>query len=261
MTMPLEVKEESLLKLVKIQKEKNLCRVIFSDDSSLLCSEDDLFEYKLYKDALISQEDYQTLKEKNTYYLCLNDAIVITNIKFYSKLQVINRLINKGHQKIVIDKVIEKLEDIKVIDDEAFYDSYVEFKIRQGYGPVYIKNKLHNLGIDRYVEMSYDVQYEIIEQLFHKSNPHKTNYQVFTKKFTNKLIAQGFDLNIINDVLNNNVFESNHDVIKNEYLKLKNKYEEKYDKIKLKYFIKNKLLQKGYSSDEINKIMEEDYND
>ena len=45
--------------------------------------------------------------------------------------------------------------------------------------------------------------------------------------------------------------------IKKDYDKLYSKYKDKYDSYKLKSYLKGKLYQKGYTIDEINKVIDE----
>ena len=200
----------------------------------------------------------ELLIKKNDYYECLNDGIRLVNIKFYSAKQVKDRLLKKNYQEDDIREVIEYLKKIKAIDDEEFYRSFVEFKSNQGYGPIYIKNKLYELGIDKQVILSYEKQYELIKKQLSTRKSARLNKNVFIKKMRNKLVNQGFDLDIVDDVIDDIEIESNEDILKEEYEKLFNKYQDKYEEYQLKQFIKNKLLAKGYRVSEIEIIMEEE---
>ena len=48
----------------------------------------------------------------------------------------------------------------------------------------------------------------------------------------------------------------NPEILNKEYLKEKNKLEKKYNGEELKYKLKQKLYQKGFSLEEINKLMQ-----
>ena len=73
-------------------------------------------------------------------------------------------------------------------------------------------------------------------------------------KIINRCITLGYKFEDINDILDNYELVSSSN-IKNDYDKLYNKYSSKYDEYKLKTVIKSKLYQKGYSVDEINKVI------
>ncbi|MDF9866612.1 regulatory protein [Bacilli bacterium PM5-3] len=259
MIMPSEAKEGKALKLKKIQKENNLYKVFFEDNSSFLCNENDIFEYKLYKDALINNEIIDELRKRNSYYECLNEGIKIVNTKFYSSKQVETRLIKKKYDLDSINEVIAYLTSVNAINDDEFYKSYVRFKANQGYGPVYIKNKLYELGINREVNFSTETQYKLIKKHLLSKNNLKNNKNVFIKKFKNKMILQGFDLSIIEMVINDNEILGNDEIIKNDFIKLHTKYQNKYDEYQLKQFIRKKLLSKGYLQSEIDSIMKEGF--
>ena len=75
-------------------------------------------------------------------------------------------------------------------------------------------------------------------------------------KIITRCINLGYKYEDIIEILNTCNLNSNSD-IKSEYDKLYKRYSNKYsDEYKLKTTIKSKLYQKGYSIEEINKIIE-----
>ena len=73
------------------------------------------------------------------------------------------------------------------------------------------------------------------------------------QKIVVDMINLGYKKNMIIDIINENI-DNNNSVIQNEYKKLFNKLSKKYDDEELNRMIKNKLIQKGFSLEEINKI-------
>jgi regulatory protein len=68
------------------------------------------------------------------------------------------------------------------------------------------------------------------------------------------MINLGYDRDIIIEKIENMDFNSKSDINK-EYQKLYKKYSNKYSGYKLDMTIKQKLYQKGYSEEDINKIV------
>ena len=75
-------------------------------------------------------------------------------------------------------------------------------------------------------------------------------------KIINRCINLGYKIDSINEILSNINICSNSD-IKKDYDKLYSKYKDKYDSYKLRSYLKGKLYQKGYTIDEINKVIDE----
>lgn len=195
--------------------------------------------------------------KNNNYYLCLNDAIKLCNYKLYTKKQVFDKLKMKQYDIIDINKCLDYLIGVKLIDDQLYYENYLEQKINEGFGNIYISNKLRALGIDTDVVIDNDII---------KSNLNK-HLEVFLKrniltkqnkqKFINKMIYKGYTINEIKQCLDDvDVDAMSNEELEKDYFKLLNKYQDKYDEYKLKYFIKQKLLTKGYTIEQINEFME-----
>ena len=63
----------------------------------------------------------------------------------------------------------------------------------------------------------------------------------------------GYDKEMIIEIIDENKC-SNSNIINNEYKKIYTKFSKKYEGIELERLIKNKLIQKGFSSEEIENI-------
>ena len=91
-----------------------------------------------------------------------------------------------------------------------------------------------------------------------KSNSNKSNY-LLKQKIIYDLINLGYDKEKIVYYFDKNITDDSSAILK-EYNKLFKKLSLKYSDDKLKCEIKNKLFQKGYSSYEIDKIINEKSN-
>ncbi len=250
MIVQLETNEEKILKINKIKKHNNLYQLVFSNDKMLLCDENIMFEYSLFLNKEISADVIEILENKQEYFRVLDRSLHIINHKFYTIKQESDKLKLEGYELDSINLVINELIKLKILDDDLYYEDYVSFKINQGYGPLYIKNKLHLLGIDREVYLNREIQYEILKN---KTNKLKINKDIglIKKSFKMKMKNQGFDVTIIDEVLSEIVIEKDDSYLKRDYEKLLTKYKNKYDEKKLIYVIKKKLYEKGYEIEDI----------
>lgn len=234
-------------KILKIRKQKNLYELLLANNETYLCNEDDIFEYKLYAERVLGDE-LVILKSKDEYYRCLNKGLDIINYKQYSIKQVKERLLKYHFSYEVIEQVIDYFIKLNILNDDDFYENYVSFKKNQGYGPIYIKNKLNSLGINKEVIFPYELQYELIEKQLLKYKNIKDTKKIFENKFITKMIKQGFNDTVIKEVLNDNEIQYQNTNLKRDYLKLVGQD---------RYKIKQKLLRKGYTSDEVEAIIQE----
>lgn len=218
-----------------------------------------MFEYRLYKDQQIDVETVELLKAKESYYLTLEQAIIYANARFLTSLQLFNKLKAKGFLKPDINQAIDYLKDLKVIDDQMYADDFILIKKNQGYGPLYIKNKLYQLGIEKDVFYSEQEQLTILKPKYEKGLIKAKNKNQFNQKFQNKMQSQGFSLDLIKQVLQKQQPQDDYEKLVKDYEKYHTKYAKKYDEYKLKYYLKNKLLQLGYSAQAIQEVMEEGY--
>lgn len=255
MIMQSKANEEKTISINKIKKYNSLYQLTFSNNKVLLCDENSMFEYSLYLNKKIDESVIELLENKQEIYEIQDKALKIINYKAYTSKQVRDKLLSQGFEGRNIDEVIENFIRLNFLNDELYYEDYLRFKINQGYGPLYIKNKLYELGIDKDVYIEKDVQYEIIKNKMDKLKINK-DIKILKKNFRNKMIQQGFEISIIDNVLLEMVVEKDNTYLKIDYDKLLKAYQKKYeDENKLYYMIKNKLYKKGYDISDIDDVM------
>lgn len=254
MIVQLETKEEKTIKINKIKKINNLYQVFFSNELTLLVDENHLFEYSLYLNTEIRAEVIEILKNKQEYFQVLDRALQKVNQRAYTIKQLRDRLLLENYDLDNVNIVINELIVAKILNDDLYYEDYVNFKTQQGYGPLYIKNKLHLLGIDREVYFSSEQQLKILKNKASKLKLNK-DIALIKKSFKSKMKNQGFDVTIIDEVLADLIYEKDDTYLKKDYEKFFNKYYNKYDEKQLFYVIKRKLLEKGYEIEDIELIL------
>lgn len=80
----------------------------------------------------------------------LNTAMNILSRRMVSAHMLRRKLRDKDHEDHVIDRVIERLEGVGLIDDEAFAQALISEQMkRKPAGPALLKSKLYEKGIDR----------------------------------------------------------------------------------------------------------------
>ena len=111
------------------------------------------------------------------------------------------RLKSKDFPDEIIDEVLEKLKETKIVDDERFAYMFAKGELEvKAHGPYMIRRKLRELGVDpdiadRAIDKAwneYDFT-ELVRKLY-------SRYKSDQKKVREILYRRGFDPSIIEDV-------------------------------------------------------------
>lgn len=251
------------MKIIKYKKISSNKYKIYFDNNSIILYENVILKYNLLLKKEIDERDLIEINEENFRESIYDTALKFIDTRVRSKKEIIDYLRKKKYELNDIDEVIIKLENNGLIDDNYFCKCFVNDKINlSNYGIDKIKNELLKYGIDDSIINSelYNINKSIFEDKLNKiiDKEIKLNNKLpinkLKSKVINKCLNLGYNIEDVNEILNNIKLDSNSDINK-DYTKIYNKYKNKYDEYKLDSVIKSKLYQKGYSIEEINKII------
>lgn len=251
------------MKIEEIKKQKNgKYKITFGNGEVLNTYDDVILNNGLLFHKNVDSLLFNKLNEETKYYDIYNKTIKYIEKKLRSKKEI-ELFLDKN--EIGLDdkkKIIAKLESINLVNDRMFANAYFQDRINlSNDGPYKIINELKKNNINEDIIISIeekidnDVIYEKLNKLVLKkirSNHNKSNYML-KQKIIVDMINLGYEKSMIIGIINENMDNSNS-VVQNEYKKIFNKLSKKYDGEELDRMIKNKLIQKGFSSEEINKI-------
>ena len=251
------------MKILKFKKIKNdKYELTLEDNSKIILYEDSIINNNLLVTKKINNDDINKLKKENEVLNCYYNAINYISYKMRSKKQILNYLNKKNYDLNIINKTIIKLENEKIINDLIFAKYYINDELKFTLnGPKKIEKKLIELGIEKDIIKQYlnDINSDIFINKINKIISKKikvvkgsTNQKKI--KLQTYIINLGYKKEDIINCLNNYSFNLDINMLKKEYNKLYVKYKNKYDKEKINYLIVSKLLQKGYTIDEIKSI-------
>jgi len=241
------------MKINKFKKVgKNKYKVFF-DNTDITIHEDVILKYDLLIKNNIDVDLLDKIIEENRYYDVYESALNYIEVKMRSKKELEKYLLKKEYDAFLINKVIDKLESIGLLNKKNYIIAFINDKINlSNDGPYKIKKQLLDLEfdeseIDEYLNtIDEDVWKEKLEKLINKKKNIMKNksYFMFINKIKNDLYNLGYDKDIIDEYLSNIEYESN--AIDKDFEKCNRKFNG--DKTK----ITNSLLRKGYSYEEIN---------
>ena len=256
------VKHIMMKKISNIKKKNNKYIITLGDNTQLEFYSDTLIKYNLLKPREIRDSELKEIINYNNYYEAFNKSLKLIGNKQRTKKELKDKL--KDYPKEVIDKVIKKLEELGYLNEENYIKSYINDQINLGTkGPNYIKRELEKL------DLSTDLIKETLDEVDNKTWTTKIEKIINKKINTNKklsknnlllkikkdLINLGFDIDMINNIVNSVEIKEDDEALEKEYQKeykkLSRKYEDKELEIKLKY----NLYKKGFNLSNIEKMI------
>ena len=198
---------------IKRKGQKRPKRLItFTDKSVFEISEDVFISIALEIGSEVDDEYLFELEEKENMHQALHAALSLLNYRMRSTAELYKRLTEKGYNPDIVECVIEKLNEKKFLDDEAFARAFIHDKINSRLlGPVALRRELFPHKLDKeivekllqqaYAEMPEE---ELVERLLIKRRINEG--QKLTQKEKNRLInylqRRGHTWGVINNVLN-----------------------------------------------------------
>ena len=243
------------MKIIKYKKlVNNRYKVTLDNNIDLTLYEDVILKYNLLICGSIEEKDLERIKEDNLFYEIYYTALNSLRVRSKSAYTLKVSLIKKEYDEDIVSKVIDKLIKQGYLNDRVFCISYINNQIiTTNRGPYRIKKELIDNRIsediinDELVVFTDDIQRERIDKIidkFIKSNHNKGGF-ILKNKIINNLISLGYDIDIINSVINTKSFKVDKELIDKEYNKLYKKLSSKYSGNELEYRIKDKLYKKG----------------
>jgi regulatory protein len=205
-------------KITDIKVNKNNVKIFLDDEvlvetDSLIVSKLDLFVGKEINDNIVDK-----LKQEATFAKAKNDVIRFLSYRPRSEWEIYNKLKIKKYSVITIKKIISWLKEKNLINDREFSLMWIKERMaNKPLGKLKIKNELRKKGItDSVIENiindffekevdELELAYQLVES---KKNALKLkNIELEPKKIINMLKNRGFSYNVINniydDIINN----------------------------------------------------------
>lgn len=247
------------MKINNIKKVGTKYKIIL-DDEIITTYDNVILENGLLYNKNITQNQLKKIKEDTIYYETYNEVLKMISRKLRSEFEI-KKYLEKQQFKD-IDKIINKLKEINLINDKEYAFSYTNDKINLTLdGPYKIKKHLEDNNIDEeyIIEALNSFNNDLINEKINKI----INKKIKTNKDTDYIFKQKTSLYLSNlgyskeDIINNlDNIKIDNKKLENEMLKIFNKLENKYSGFELKNKLKQKLYSKGFNSNEINEFIE-----
>lgn len=127
----------------------------------------------------------------------------------HSLVELRRKLYGKGYDEQIVDAELQKLAHERLLSDERFAESYVNFRSKKGFGPLRIKQELKEKGVSEtlinavmdndtlWQALAEDVREKRFGGVFPQDYKEKAKQMRFLqyRGFTNEQLRQLFDNN------------------------------------------------------------------
>lgn len=232
-------------------------------------SEDTLVRFRLLKGQEIEDDTLTEIEKEAELDIGYQFALSFLSYQLRSEKEIKDHLKKKEISPEGISYVITKLNDINLLDDLVFAESYVRTVMKtQDKGPQNVKQQLYKKGIaaDDIVKalelFTFDDQEEMGTRLAIKSLKKYQNksHKEQINKVRQHLFTKGYSGDVIDLVMSSLEIEKDEDdewerlVVEGERLWRRH---QRLDASKKKQKMRQSLFQKGYDFDLINRFIEE----
>lgn len=262
-----EVGNKLSLKIKEIKDKGSKIIITFFDDSKLKISRPTFNNFVIVEGKELdakTKKDIERFEEKGEIRKYIK---ALVNKKPYTERELLKKAIGKFNDYHLVIEVVKELKVSHLIDDEEFVDNYLDYFDKNNYGQYFIINFFRSSGLKEELikKLDFDEENEKKKALNYfdsiKNKFVSNNFAKQKKKIYDRMLQRGFNITVILDVLNNLKIneESEKERLRKDFKKAKMKYFITNDnQVDANSKIVNKLINKGYSLEDINEIIESD---
>ena len=251
------------MKIEKYTKLKGNKYNVCIDGINIKLYDDVIIKFELLRKKEISNELFKEIVMYNDYLEAYYKALKYLTKRMRTEKEVYLYLI-KDFDKKVVKETIAKLKNDGYLNEEVYIKCYIDDQLILGnMGPNKIIKELVNLGCShdavnkRITSIDDEIWLDKIEKIINKKVRLNKNYGV--NKLKDKIIYElgnmGYYKWMIDLVLKRTEFNDTDGILEKEYKKIMIKLTKKYEGNELKFKVINKLLAKGFTYEQIKKIL------
>ncbi len=255
------------MKILKFKKaSKDKYKLFFDNNECITLYEDVIINNNLLISKEVDNKLLEELLKQNNVVYTYNMAINYISVRMRSIKEVREYLIKKNASNLLIENTIKRLLKEGYLNDFNFAKSFTNDKLLIAkMGPLKIKSELLKYGIDKNIinEVISEVDKTIVENnltnlLLKQLKIKKDSTNSLKIKLLNYFINLGYEKDMVIKKISKFEIKSDENKLIRDYKKLYNKYKGKYEGSKLIYFLSQKLYSKGYTSEDIKKVIKDD---
>lgn len=238
-------------------------KIILVNGEEITTYEDTILGHNLLFKKEIDEELQVQIQKENLYYEVYHKTLKYIMTKLRSKKEILLYLEKYPLEESDKENIINKLNELGFLNDEKYARAFTNDKLNlSNYGPDKIKNELEQNAIDEHViekvicEIDPNLILEKLRKLMQKKIKGNQKYSEYylKQKLITEFINLGYGRDQIIEVFEE-LYTKNDAIIEKEYQKLYKKLSKKYQGNDLAFHLKQKLFQKGFTKEEIERVV------
>ncbi|GBG95433.1 regulatory protein RecX [Ligilactobacillus salitolerans] len=255
--------------MIKTQKRKGRYNIYLDGKYAFPIGEDVLIRFALSKGQELTEEEIQNITEADNTSKAYQKALNYLSHQLRTKKEVRDHLAQQEIAVPDIEKTIDKLVELKLLDDLQYAKSFVRTMARTSdKGPTVISAKLKQKGIladdisDALLEFPLADQIKSGLAAAKKSanHLHGQSFRAATNKIFQQLMQKGFSSEVVSEVMDELDLKSDDEAessaLREQGDKLWRK-NQRFDPKKQVQKVREGLYRKGFASDLINNYLED----
>lgn len=253
-----------------VKEKQTFYTVTFESGEKIRVSEDVLVKHRLLKGMEITDATYQAIQEEAGVEIGLQLAYNYISYQLRSEKEMDQYL--KKNEITLTDrkKIMLRLKELRLIDDQVFAESYIRTQIRlSDKGPFYLSQQLKQKGIHEEIIQSAMHLYTLEDQLEVSLKTaekalkkyQRKSHQEALNKIKIGLMQKGFSSEIIQQTMANLAIEKDEEMEWQALVKEGQKLIRRHQRLpysQRKQKIKTQLYQKGFQLDQIQVFIDEE---
>lgn len=254
---------EKEIRIISVEKKKKNY-VVSTNVDDYVMDEDTILKHMVFKDKVFTKKAFQKILDDCNHNQTFLKGLGYLRYGLRSEAEMRAYL----KDNIGIDQAIEKLRSLGYINDEKMASYLLDYYVRQQKGPRFIENKMFEKKIPQgYIkrclkQITEQQEYDLIAAIINKQIDKISHHPLHKQKtmLISKCIRDGFSPNIVYEVMQSiHLVDGSQAYLQKDYEKAKRFYQEKaLNSRALGEKIVAKLMQKGYSYEQIRLVMSED---
>lgn len=166
-----------IIKLDKIKFKKNIFKIIFDNDESIILTAETIVKFGLKENFEISMNDFDAVSAYDKSNRVMADALALVAKRSYSAKNLEAKLLGKGYEPENAKKAVKRLQELNYIDDLKYAKMLARHLSARAKGEYAIKAELEKAGISK------DIIKETMETVKGESEPYEQIIKIMKSKF------------------------------------------------------------------------------
>ncbi|MGC9313958.1 MAG: hypothetical protein ACP5IA_14825, partial [Sediminispirochaetaceae bacterium] len=97
----------------------------FSDGSSFFISPESYFDLNIHRDMPVTEELREVLQQASEFHAAVHKSLQLSARRDHARYEMVLKLRQRGFSDSIINRALDKLQSLGIIDDRRFAESWL----------------------------------------------------------------------------------------------------------------------------------------